>query len=61
MGKPVILSIDDEPQVLNTINRDLRQNYGKDYRVLKAGSGKEALNTLTELKKRNAMANKKRM
>lgn len=53
MGKPVILSIDDEPQVLNTINRDLRQNYGKDYRVLKAGSGKEALNTLTELKKRN--------
>jgi thioredoxin reductase (NADPH) len=53
MGKPVILSIDDEPQVLNAINRDLRQNYGKDYRVLKAGSGKEALNTLTELKKRN--------
>jgi len=53
MGKPVIISIDDEPQVLNTINRDLRQNYGKDYRVLKAGSGKEALITLTELKKRN--------
>lgn len=53
MGKPVILSIDDEPQVLNAINRDLRQNYGKDYRVLKAGSGKEALETLTELKKRN--------
>jgi thioredoxin reductase (NADPH) len=53
MGKPVILSIDDEPQVLNAINRDLRQHYGKDYRVLRAGSGQEALDTLTELKKRN--------
>lgn len=53
MGKPVILSVDDEPQVLNTINRDLRKNYGKDYRILKAGSGREALDTLTELKKRN--------
>ncbi len=53
MGKPVIMSIDDEPQVLNAINRDLRQHYGKEYRVLKAGSGQEALEALYELKKRN--------
>ncbi len=53
MGKPVILSVDDEPQVLNAINRDLRQQYGKNYRILKAGSGGEGLDTLTELKKRN--------
>lgn len=53
MGKPVILSIDDEIQVLNAIYRDLRQQYGKDYRVLKANSGKEALEAITELKKRN--------
>ena len=53
MAKPVILSVDDEPQVLNSIVRDLRQKYGKDYRILKAGSGKEALETITELGKRN--------
>ncbi|MEN8242261.1 MAG: FAD-dependent oxidoreductase [Chloroflexota bacterium] len=53
MGKPVIMSVDDEPQVLNAINRDLRMQYGKDYRVLKANSGQEALDTLLELKKRN--------
>ncbi|MGD2026201.1 MAG: FAD-dependent oxidoreductase [Anaerolineales bacterium] len=53
MAKPVILSVDDEPQVLNAINRDLRQHYGKNYRILKAGSGQEALEIVTELKKRN--------
>ncbi len=53
MAKPIILSIDDEPQVLNAINRDLRVHYGKNYRILKAGSGQEALEIVTELKKRN--------
>jgi thioredoxin reductase (NADPH) len=53
MGKPVIISIDDDPQVLNAINRDLRQEFGKDYRILKASSGQEALGVLRELKKRN--------
>jgi CheY-like chemotaxis protein len=53
MAKPVILSIDDEPQVLHAINRDLRQHYGRNYRILKAGSGQEGLDILTELKKRN--------
>jgi len=54
VAKPVILSVDDEAQVLNSIVRDLRQKYGKDYRILGAGSGKAALETLTELGKRNA-------
>ena len=53
MSKPYILSVDDEPQVLNAINRDLRRQYQKDYRVLKAGSGQEALTTLRQLKDRN--------
>jgi thioredoxin reductase (NADPH) len=53
VAKPVILSVDDEPQVLNSIGRDLRQKYGKDYRILKAGSGKEALDTITDLGERN--------
>lgn len=54
MAKPVILTVDDEPQVLNAVERDLRRHFRGDYRVMKAGSGEEALNTLQELKKRNA-------
>ena len=52
MGKPIILTVDDEPQVLNAIHRDLRQRYRKEYRIMKAGSGAEALTTIRELKKR---------
>ncbi len=53
MSKPVIFTIDDEPQVLNAIERDLRQQYRHDYRILKAGSGQEALETVRRLKARN--------
>ncbi len=53
MVKPFILSVDDEPQVLNAVNRDLRRQYRKDYRFIKAGSGQEALETLLQLKQRN--------
>jgi thioredoxin reductase (NADPH) len=52
--KPVIITVDDEPHVLNAIERDLRDKYHKDYRIVKAGSGTEALETLQELKRRNA-------
>ncbi|MEW5958366.1 MAG: FAD-dependent oxidoreductase [Chloroflexota bacterium] len=54
MSKPIIWTIDDEPQVLNAVNRDLRQRYGNDYRLMKAGSGAEALAALQQLKQRNA-------
>jgi len=47
------MTIDDEPHVLNAIERDLRTNYHKDYRIIKAGSGAEALETLQHLKQRN--------
>ncbi len=53
MAKPIILTVDDEPQVLNAVNRDLRQQYGRDYRIIKAGSGAEALQVVQELKQRN--------
>jgi thioredoxin reductase (NADPH) len=53
MAKPVIFTVDDEPQVLNAVERDLRRKYRKDYRILKAGSGLEALETVQELKRRN--------
>ncbi len=54
MAKPIILSVDDEPQVLNAIERDLRGHYGGEYRIMKAGSGADALETIKQLKQRNA-------
>jgi thioredoxin reductase (NADPH) len=50
--KPIILCVDDDPQVLSAIDRDLRQEFRPDYRILKARSGDEALEVLKELKGR---------
>ena len=52
MAKPVILCVDDDHQVLGAIERDLRHHFSADYRVLKAGSGREALETARQLKQR---------
>ena len=46
------MSVDDDPQVLGAIERDLRQHYKNDYRVLKAGSAREALDAARQLKQR---------
>jgi thioredoxin reductase (NADPH) len=54
MSKPIILSIDDEIQVLNAIVRDLQGRFGSKYRIMKATSGAEALDTLRQLKLRNS-------
>lgn len=54
MAKPVIFILDDEPQVLNAVERDLRQHFRGDYRIVKATSGVEGLETVKQLKKRNA-------
>jgi thioredoxin reductase (NADPH) len=53
MAKPVILILDDEPQVLNAVERDLRQHFRSDYRIVKSGSGKEAMEAVHQLKRRN--------
>jgi thioredoxin reductase (NADPH) len=53
VGKPVILTVDDEEQVLNAVERDLNSHYRKDYRVIKSSSGQEALDAVLALKKRN--------
>lgn len=53
MAKPIILTADDEPQVLNAVERDLRNHYKGDYRLIKARSGAEALDALKRLKQRN--------
>ena len=52
MAKPVILAVDDDPQVLRAVERDLRRRYARDYRVLRADSGESALDTLGKLKLR---------
>ena len=54
MTKPIIMTIDDEPQVLNAIERDLRKHYHRDYRIVKVESGTAALDTVRQLKRRNA-------
>ncbi len=52
MTKPVLLTVDDDADVLAAIARDLRGHYGRDYRVLRADSGATALELLGELKER---------
>lgn len=50
-NKPIIFSLDDDPQVLRAINRDLRSEFRKDYRVMNTTSAREGLEVLEELKK----------
>ncbi|HET9505616.1 MAG TPA: FAD-dependent oxidoreductase, partial [Hymenobacter sp.] len=52
MKKPIILTVDDDAQVLSAITRDLRQEFRQDYRILSVNSGPEALTTLDELRAR---------
>jgi len=50
MKTPILFSMDDDPQVLQAIQRDLRNQYRKDYKVIATTSAKEALESLVELK-----------
>jgi thioredoxin reductase (NADPH) len=52
VNKPVLLVVDDDPQVLAAVRRDLRSRYRDQYTVVSAGSGQEALDTEKELKSR---------
>jgi len=54
MAKPVLLTVDDDREVLRAIERDLRRKYGSDYRVLRAESGNAAIDIVRELKVRNS-------
>src|SRR6267154_351197 len=53
MAKPVIWTVDDDPDVLRAVERDLRRQYGNRYRVMAADSGASALATVEQLKLRN--------
>ncbi|MCR8561103.1 FAD-dependent oxidoreductase [Mucilaginibacter sp. BJC16-A38] len=50
MEKPIIFSIDDDPQVLRAISRDLKSMYGKEYRIINTTSANEALESLVDHK-----------
>ena len=53
MAKPILLSVDDDSDVLRAIERDLRSKYGASYRVLASDAPEQALDLLKQLKVRN--------
>ncbi len=53
MAKPILLTVDDDPDVLRAIEHDLRSQYGADYRVISSDSPEGALDILKGLKVRN--------
>src|ERR1700745_679819 len=53
MGKPILLTVDDDPDVLRAIERDLRTQYGAEYRVVSSDSPLGALDLLKGLRVRN--------
>ncbi len=52
MSRPVILAVDDDPQVLAAVTRDLRTKYAEHYQIVTASSGAEALDAATEIASR---------
>jgi thioredoxin reductase (NADPH) len=52
MPKPVIFTIDDDPVVLNAVDRDLRQRYSQNFRILSLNSARAALEALRQLQAR---------
>ena len=50
--RPVLLTVDDDPAVSRAVARDLRRRYGREYRIVRAESGADALGALRELKLR---------
>ncbi len=49
MANPVILIVDDDPQVLRAVEREVRGRFGGDYRIVAAGSGADALDAIRRL------------
>lgn len=53
LSRPALFSVDDDPEVLQAIKRDLKQLYGRNYRIISVDSGKKALELLQKFKLRN--------
>ena len=52
IARPYILAVDDDPEVLAAVKRDLQQQYSAKYRILGLSSGEQAIETLETLKQR---------
>ncbi|MBO2464064.1 FAD-dependent oxidoreductase [Actinomadura sp. LCR2-06] len=52
LSKPVLLTVDDDPGVSRAVARDLRRRYAETYRIVRAESGRQALDALSELRLR---------
>ncbi|HCQ15694.1 MAG TPA: fused response regulator/thioredoxin-disulfide reductase, partial [Cryomorphaceae bacterium] len=50
MKNPIILAVDDDPQVIRAVSRDLRKRYRDEYRIVATDSAREALESLQEMK-----------
>ncbi|WP_322874186.1 FAD-dependent oxidoreductase [Aquimarina sp. ERC-38] len=53
MKKPIIFAVDDDPQVIRAVARDLKANYRKDYKILSTDSANDAIEAVEDLKKKN--------
>ena len=53
MAKPIIWTVDDDPDVLRAVERDLRRQYGDRYKIISADSGSSAFEAVKQLKLRN--------
>jgi thioredoxin reductase (NADPH) len=53
MAKPVIFTIDDDPSVLNTVERDLRSHYGQEFRIIPINQPRAALEYLKKMEQRS--------
>src|SRR5207245_1295799 len=49
-AKPVLLTVDDDASVSQALTRDLRRQYAQRFRVVRAESGRQALEMLRELR-----------
>ncbi len=49
VAKPILLTVDDDPSVSRAVARDLRRKYGEEYRIVRADSGPEALESIREV------------
>jgi thioredoxin reductase (NADPH) len=52
MNRPVLMVVDDDPQVLAAVRRDLRSRYREKYSIVSADSGERAFETVRDLKAR---------
>ena len=50
--RPVLLAVDDDPEVLRAVDRDLRRRYADRYRVVRAESGASAIDALRRFEER---------